>query len=133
MFFLLDTLQLGDRELALVPLTLYLSGLATTGGLEKLNACAGRKGSYLVGGMVVLLACAGFQALQPATAHLVYPCCVVSPPFFVICLRCRLSINGKRLRAYIHPPTLFLPPSFSQVVTAHSMANNLLGVRTSVC
>ena len=83
MFFLLDTLQLGDRELALVPLTLYLSGLATTGGLEMLNACAGRKGSYLVGGVVVLLACAGFQALQPRTAHLVYPCCVVSPPFFL--------------------------------------------------
>jgi len=83
MFFLLETLQLGDRELALVPLTLYLSGLATTGGLEKLNACAGRKGTFLVGGVVVLLACAGFQALQPRAAHLVYPCCVVSPPFFL--------------------------------------------------
>lgn len=48
-FFLLDALGLGDRELALVPLTLYLAGLGATLATEPLNDRLGRKLTYLAG------------------------------------------------------------------------------------
>lgn len=48
-FFLLDTLGLGDRELALVPLTLYLAGLGATVMTEWLHDRLGRKLTYLAG------------------------------------------------------------------------------------
>ncbi len=102
MFYLLDTLGLGDRELALVPLTLYLSGLGTTFGMERLNTCLGRQGSYLIGGLIVLLACTGFHTLTPATASYVYLCVLV------------LGVG-----------------STTMMITAHSMANDLVAEHAS--
>lgn len=56
-FYLLDTLGLGDKELALVPLTLYLAGLGATFATEWLNDRLGRKLTYLAGACVDESAC----------------------------------------------------------------------------
>lgn len=76
-FYLIDTLGLGDKALALVPLTLYVAGLAATFATEQLNDRLGRKLTYLAGGVVVLLSSCGFQWLTEARAVLVYPLAVI--------------------------------------------------------
>lgn len=48
-FFILDVLGLGDLELALVPLTIYLASLATTLAMDHVNAALGRKATLLAG------------------------------------------------------------------------------------